>query len=81
MIMLLVNFATSENLFVNSMMFPHQNIRKYTWTSPDGNTHKRIDHILIDRRWESSVLMCKAAGELTVLFNTIWWFAKLWKDW
>ena len=27
-----------------------------TWTSPDGKTHNQIDHILIDRRWHSSVL-------------------------
>jgi hypothetical protein len=26
----LVNFATSKNLRVRSMMFPHQNIHKYT---------------------------------------------------
>ena len=26
----LVNFATSKNLVVKSMMFPHQNIHKYT---------------------------------------------------
>jgi len=37
-------------------MYPHRNFRKYDWTSPDGKTHSQIDHILIDRRWHSSVL-------------------------
>ena len=49
----LVNFATSKNLVVKSTMFPHRNIHKYTWTSPDGKTHNQIDHVLIDRRWHS----------------------------
>jgi hypothetical protein len=31
-----VNFATSKNLTVKSIMFPHRNIHKFTWTSPDG---------------------------------------------
>jgi len=37
-------------------MFPHHGIRNYTWTFPDGKTNNQIDHILIDRRWHSSIL-------------------------
>jgi hypothetical protein len=37
-------------------MFPHRNINKYTWTSPDGKTQNRIDHILIDRQRHPNVL-------------------------
>jgi hypothetical protein len=52
----LVNFAKYKNLTVKSTMFPHRNIHKYTWTSPDGKTHDQIDHILVERRRHSSVL-------------------------
>jgi hypothetical protein len=51
-----VNFATSKNLVVKSMMFPHRKIHKYTWTSPEGNTHNQTNHVLIDRRRHSSIL-------------------------
>jgi hypothetical protein len=37
-------------------MFPHCNVHKYTWTSPDGKTHNQIDHLLVDRRRHSNVL-------------------------
>ncbi|PNF33805.1 hypothetical protein B7P43_G10012 [Cryptotermes secundus] len=37
-------------------MFPHRNIHKFTWTSPDGKIHNQIDHSFIDRRRHSSVL-------------------------
>jgi hypothetical protein len=51
-----VNFATSKNLVVKSTMFPLRNSHKYTWTYPDGKIHNQIDHVLIDRRWHSSIL-------------------------
>ena len=51
----IVKFAISKNL-VKSMMFTHQDIHKYTWTTPDGKTHNQIDHILIDRRCHWSIL-------------------------
>ena len=64
-----VNFATSKNLVTNTM-FPHRNIHKYNWNSPDGKTHNQIDHILIYiyiyiyTRWQSSILhirICRGA--------------------
>jgi hypothetical protein len=45
----LVNFTISKNLRVKITMFPHCNIYKYTWTSPDMKPHNQIDHILINR--------------------------------
>jgi hypothetical protein len=50
-----VNFATSKNLTDKSMMFPHCNIHKFTWTSPDGKTHNQIHYIFINRRQHSSI--------------------------
>jgi len=31
-------------------MFPHRNIHKYNWTSPDGKIHNQIHHILVEKR-------------------------------
>jgi hypothetical protein len=34
----------------------HQNIPKYTWTSPDRKTHSWIDQILMDGKWHSRMI-------------------------
>jgi len=37
-------------------MFPHRDIHNYTWTFSNRKIHNQIDHILIEMRWQSSVL-------------------------
>jgi hypothetical protein len=59
----IVNFATSTILFFNNTMFPHRNSHKYTWTSYDGKTHNQISHILVDKRWHSSILDVRSFKE------------------
>jgi hypothetical protein len=45
----IVNFATSKNMIIKNTTFPHRDIHKRTWTSPDGVTHNQIGHILIQK--------------------------------
>src|SRR5215469_14175728 len=56
----LVDFAAARNMVVSSTCFPHKEIHKHTWRSPDGKTCNQIDHILIDRRNASSMLDVKS---------------------
>jgi len=72
----IVNFATSINLVVKSTMFLHQNIHKYTWTSPNGKTHNQIDHILIDRRRHSSILDVQSFRGADCDTDHYWWLQK-----
>jgi hypothetical protein len=51
-----VNFATSKNLIVKSTTFPHRDIHKYTWTSPDSVTKNQIGHVLTEKRRHSNIL-------------------------
>jgi hypothetical protein len=37
-------------------MFPHRKIHKYTWISPEGNTHNKIENVWIDKRQHSNIL-------------------------
>ncbi|XP_065576374.1 uncharacterized protein LOC136037582 [Artemia franciscana] len=52
---LLVDFALTNDLIIGGTMFAHKTIHKYSWNSPDGRAHNQIDHLLINRKWKSSL--------------------------
>ena len=51
-----VSFCEINNIAITSTMFPHKEIHKYTWTSPDGATKNQIDHIAVNSTFRRSVL-------------------------
>jgi hypothetical protein len=55
-----VDFAAAKNMVVSSTCFPHKEIHKQTWRSPDGKTNNQIEHILIDKMNASSMLDVKS---------------------
>jgi hypothetical protein len=52
---LLIYFIHVFHLVFESA-FPHRNIHKYSYMSPEGKSHNQIDHILVDRPVHSSVI-------------------------
>ena len=53
-------FCSSNELVIGGTIFPHKNIHKTTWTSPDGRTENQIDHITIGRKWRRSLYDVRA---------------------
>jgi hypothetical protein len=58
----MVKLATFRNLVLESAVLPHCDIRKYTWTSFEGKTSSKIDHVLMYRRRPSSILDVRSFG-------------------
>ena len=51
----LADFCDYNNLVITGPCFPHREIHKLTWCSPDGQTLNQIDHIIVSRQHRSSV--------------------------
>lgn len=51
----LCNFAVQTNMIISSTRHEHQWQHKATWVSPDQKNYTQIDHILINKRKQSSI--------------------------
>jgi len=59
-------------------IFPHRNIHKNTWVSPDRRTTNQIDHVTINKRWRSSLLDTKVYRGADVGSDHYLVVAKIW---
>jgi hypothetical protein len=44
----LIDFTISRNMVKSSVRFPHKDIHKETWISPDGHARNQTDHVMTD---------------------------------
>ncbi|WP_353805840.1 hypothetical protein, partial [Acinetobacter baumannii] len=44
------DFCAFNDLVIGGSVFPHKDIHKATWISPDGRTKNQIDFIAISRK-------------------------------
>ena len=49
---LLTDFCNVNQLVIGGTVFPHKNIHKWTWKSPQGHQNQ-IDHMIICKKWRS----------------------------
>jgi len=56
----LCEFCQMNRMVVTGSIFPHKDIHKATWVSPDGVTRNQIDHVIIGSKWRSSVMDTRA---------------------
>ncbi|XP_073821325.1 uncharacterized protein [Musca autumnalis] len=53
---LLLEVCDNFNLVLGGTLFPHKQIHKVSWVSPDRLTENQIDHIAISKMWRGSLL-------------------------
>lgn len=52
----LIDFAERRKFTIGGTIFPHKEVHKYTWVSPDGETSSQIDHVLFDSNYYNDLL-------------------------
>ena len=52
----LLELCVTNNLVVGGTLFPHRDIHKLTWYSPNNRDKNQIDHLLINGMWRRSLL-------------------------
>ncbi|KAL4091582.1 hypothetical protein QTP88_026249 [Uroleucon formosanum] len=52
---ILISFAMSKNMTISSSRFPHKEIHKQTWISPDEHTKNQIDYVVVDEQLKHSI--------------------------
>ena len=56
---ILVEYCAMNNLVIGGTLFPHRNIHKLTWNSPNGIDRNQFDHLMINGKWRRSLLDVK----------------------
>ena len=55
----LIEFCQENTLVIANTLFQQHKRKLYTWTSPDDQYWNRIDYILCNQRWRSSIQSAK----------------------
>ena len=63
---MLCDFSDTNGLAVTGTVFPHKEILKPTWKSPDGKTVNQIDHVLVNGHVRTSFLDTRVMTETEV---------------
>ena len=51
----LLAFCSFNEMVIGGTIFPHKDIHKATWQSPDGRTENQIDHFCISKKLRRSI--------------------------
>ena len=55
----LIDFCVRQDFVIGGTVFPHKDIHKATWISPDGRTTNQIDHVCISKKFRRSLMDVK----------------------